>query len=99
MEWWEYTPPFPEVCVELGVVKEQGQRRPDGKPVMHFVALADFVTAADGSGVAHEAPVYGAEDLELSRKYGTPLLFGTDEYGIMRVTDERGKFFKDADRV
>ncbi|MCL6567348.1 MAG: isoleucine--tRNA ligase [Meiothermus silvanus] len=98
MEWWEYTPPFPEVCVELGVVKEQGQRRPDGKPVMHFVALADFVTAADGSGVAHEAPVYGAEDLELSRKYGTPLLFGTDEYGIMRVTDERGNFFKDADK-
>ncbi|RIH90202.1 Isoleucine--tRNA ligase [Calidithermus terrae] len=98
LEWWEYTPPFPEVCVELGVVKEQGERRPDGKPVMHFVALADFVSAEDGSGVAHEAPVYGAEDLELSREYGTPLLFGTNEYGVMQVTDERGKFFKDADK-
>jgi len=98
LEWWEYIPPFPEVCVELGVVKEQGERRPDGRPVMHFVALADFVSAADGSGVAHEAPVYGAEDLELSRQYGTPLLFGTDEYGVMRVSDERGKFFKDADK-
>ncbi|MER3480840.1 MAG: isoleucine--tRNA ligase [Meiothermus sp.] len=98
LEWWEYTPPFPEVCVELGAVKEQGQRRPDGRPAMHFVALADFVSAEDGSGVAHEAPVYGAEDLELSRQYGTPLLFGTDEYGVMRVTEERGKFFKDADR-
>ena len=98
LEWWEYTPPFPEVSVELGVVKEQGEHRPDGKPVMHFVALADFVSAEDGSGVAHEAPVYGAEDLELSRQYGTPLLFGTNEYGVMGVTDERGKFFKDADK-
>ncbi|GIW35566.1 isoleucine--tRNA ligase [Meiothermus sp.] len=98
LEWWEYTPPFPEVCVELGVVKAQGEKRPDGKPVMHFVALADFVSAEDGSGVAHEAPVYGAEDLELSRQYGTPLLFGTNEYGIMQVTDERGKFFKEADK-
>jgi isoleucyl-tRNA synthetase len=98
MEWWEYTPPFPEVCVELGVVQQQGEKRPDGKPVMHFVALAEFVSAEDGSGVAHEAPVYGAEDLELARQYGTPLLFGTNEYGLMQVTDERGKFFKDADK-
>ena len=98
MEWWEYTPPFPEVCVELGVVQQQGEKRPDGKPVMHFVALADFVSAEDGSGVAHEAPVYGAEDLELARQYGTPLLFGTNEYGLMQATDERGKFFKDADK-
>ncbi|MDX2005131.1 MAG: isoleucine--tRNA ligase [Meiothermus sp.] len=98
LEWWEYTPPFPEVCVELGVVKAQGERRPDGKPAMHFVAVADFVSATDGSGVAHEAPVYGAEDLELSRQYGTPLLFGTNEYGLMQVTDERGKFFKEADK-
>jgi isoleucyl-tRNA synthetase len=98
LEWWEYTPPFPEVCAELGVVKEQGEHRADGKPVMHFVALADFVSAEDGSGVAHEAPVYGAEDLELARQYATPLLFGTDDHGIMQVTLERGKFFKDADK-
>ncbi|MCX7601670.1 MAG: isoleucine--tRNA ligase, partial [Meiothermus sp.] len=98
MEWWEYTPPFPEVCVELGVVKAQGEKRPDGRPVMHFVALAEFVSAEDGSGVAHEAPVYGAEDLELARQYGTPLLFGTNEYGLMVVTEERGKFFKEADK-
>ncbi|MCX7740978.1 MAG: class I tRNA ligase family protein, partial [Meiothermus sp.] len=66
MEGWEYLPPFPEVCVELGVVRTQGERREDGKPVMHFIALAEFVTAEDGSGVAHQAPVYGAEDLEIA---------------------------------
>jgi isoleucyl-tRNA synthetase len=98
LEGWEYTPPFPEVGVELGILKTQGEKREDGKPVMHFVALADFVSADDGSGVAHEAPVYGADDLELARAYGVPLLFGTDEHGIMQVTDEKGKFFKDADK-
>lgn len=99
LEWWEYTPPFPEVCTQLGVVEVQGaQRKNSQRPVMHFVALAGFVSAEDGSGVAHEAPVYGAEDLELSRQYEVPMLFGTNEYGVMQVTEEKGKFFKDADR-
>ncbi len=98
LEWWEYTPPFPEVIGELGVA-EQGARREDGeRPLAHFVALADFVSAGDGSGVAHEAPAYGAEDLELSRAYGTPLMFGVDDHGILQVTTERGQFFKDADK-
>lgn len=87
LEFWGYTQPFPEVVKELGV---------EGR--MHFVALADFVSDADGSGVAHEAPVYGAEDLELSRAYGTPMVFGTNDHGIMQVTSERGQFFKDADK-
>ena len=88
MEFWAYTQPFPEVAQELGVTGR-----------MHFVALADFVSAQDGSGVAHEAPVYGAEDLELSRVYETPLVFGTDEHGVMQVTHARGQFFKDADKA
>ncbi|MDL2345069.1 isoleucine--tRNA ligase [Deinococcus sp. MIMF12] len=98
LEGVEYEPPFPEVAVELGVLKELHERNADGRPVMHFVTLADFVSAADGSGVAHEAPAYGAEDLELARQYGVPLMFGVDDRGILQVTGERGKFFKDADR-
>ncbi|WP_034384098.1 isoleucine--tRNA ligase [Deinococcus sp. YIM 77859] len=98
LEGVEYEPPFPEVAAELGAVGALHERNAQGRPVMHFVALADFVSAADGSGVAHEAPAYGAEDLELARRYGVPLLFGVDERGILRVTGERGKFFKDADK-
>ncbi len=98
LEYLEYEPPFPEVATELGVLDKLHQRNPGGRPIMHFVALADFVSAADGSGVAHEAPVYGAEDLDLARRYGAPLLFGTDDHGVMQVTDERGQFFKDADK-
>ncbi|PYE53095.1 isoleucine--tRNA ligase [Deinococcus yavapaiensis] len=98
LEGVEYEPPFADVAVELGVLKQLHERRDDGRPVMHFVALADFVSAEDGSGVAHEAPVYGAEDLELSRAYGAPMVFGVDDHGILRVTTERGQFFKDADK-
>ena len=98
MEFWQYEQPFPEVFEELNLNREKWSNGPGGKPRAHFVALADFVTDSDGSGVAHEAPVYGAEDLELSRKYGSVLCFGTNGNGIMQVTDERGKFFKDADK-
>ena len=98
LEGVEYEPPFPEVATELGVLRELHERNAEGRPVMHFVALADFVSAADGSGVAHEAPAYGAEDLELARRYEVPLMFGVDDHGILQVTKERGKFFKDADK-
>ena len=94
----EYEPPFPEVAVELGAVAQLHERREDGRPVMHFVIPADFVNADDGSGVAHQAPVYGAEDMEVARPYGVPLLFGTNDHGILQVTHQRGQFFKDADK-
>jgi isoleucyl-tRNA synthetase len=87
MEYSSYQPPFPEVWQELKI-KERS----------HIVILADFVTADDGSGLAHESPAYGADDLVICRQYGLPVVFGADDHGIMRVTDERGKFFKDADK-
>ncbi len=95
MEWWQYTQPFPDVFEEFGL---NAQKYLGENPRAHFVALADFVGDEDGSGIAHEAPVYGAEDLELSKRYGALLCFGTNGNGIMQVTDERGKFFKDADK-
>jgi isoleucyl-tRNA synthetase len=97
MEWWQYDQPFPEVFAELDLNGEKWGRGPS-KPRAHFVALADFVSDTDGSGIAHEAPVYGAEDLELSRQYDAVLCFGTNVNGIMQVTSEKGKFFKDADK-
>ncbi len=97
MEWWQYEQPFPEVFAELELDGEKWSRGRE-QPRAHFVALADFVSDTDGSGIAHEAPVYGAEDLELSRKYDAVLCFGTNVNGIMQVTSEKGQFFKDADK-
>ncbi len=36
-------------------------------PGAHQVVLADYVTIDDGTGLVHQAPAFGAEDLEVAR--------------------------------
>jgi isoleucyl-tRNA synthetase len=64
-----------------------------------FVTLADFVSLEDGTGIVHVAPAFGADDYELSRRYGLPLLQPVDGTGkfTAEVTPWAGKFVKDAD--
>ncbi|HWG84927.1 MAG TPA: isoleucine--tRNA ligase, partial [Deinococcales bacterium] len=87
LEGWPYQPPFPEVFGELGIADEA-----------HYVVLADYVSAEDGTGLVHQSPAYGAEDLAIARRYGLPMAFGVDNHGILQVTSEKGKFFKEADK-
>lgn len=47
----------------------------------HRILAADFVTALDGTGIAHEAPAYGEEDYELCHAEGVPLVSIVDENG------------------
>lgn len=47
---------------------------PETDAPVHTVLLADFVTTEDGTGVVHEAPAFGAEDLALCRSYGLPVV-------------------------
>ena len=66
---------------------------------MNTVLLADFVTVADGTGVVHEAPAFGAEDMVLCRSYGLPMINpiladGTFDPDLPEVG---GMFFKSAD--
>jgi isoleucyl-tRNA synthetase len=37
------------------------------------VYTADFVTDADGTGIAHQCPTYGEDDFQLAKKYNIPL--------------------------
>ena len=72
---------------------------PETDAPVHTVLLADFVTTEDGTGVVHEAPAFGAEDLALCRAYGLPVVNpvlpnGTFESDIPEVA---GVFFKTAD--
>jgi isoleucyl-tRNA synthetase len=72
---------------------------PETDAPVHTVLLADFVTTEDGTGVVHEAPAFGAEDLALCRSYGLPVVNpvlpnGTFESEIPEVA---GVFFKAAD--
>lgn len=65
----------------------------------HYVVLGDFVTTEDGTGLVHIAPAFGADDLEVSKKYNLPVLMtvGPDGAFLPQVTPWRGVFVKDAD--
>ena len=45
---------------------------------------ADFVTAEDGTGIAHEAPAFGADDWELSKKVNLPFVQHVTMDGTMK---------------
>ncbi len=66
---------------------------------VNTVLLADYVTTEDGTGLVHQAPAFGADDLITCRRYGLPIINpilpdGTFETDLPEVG---GKFFKTAD--
>ena len=44
------------------------------EPAPHFVVLADYVTTEDGSGLVHQSPAFGEEDMAVCRGYGLPVV-------------------------
>jgi isoleucyl-tRNA synthetase len=64
-----------------------------------YVVSGDFVSTEDGSGIVHIAPAYGVDDMNVSMKYGLPILqtVASDGTFINDVTEFRGKWVKDAD--
>jgi isoleucyl-tRNA synthetase len=65
----------------------------------HFVVLADYVTTDDGTGLVHQSPAFGAEDLAVCRGYGLPVVNPIDPTGhfLPEVPLVGGHFFKAAD--
>ena len=47
----------------------------------HYVALADFVSTEEGSGIVHTAVMYGEDDYQLGTKLGLPKKHTVDEEG------------------
>ncbi|MFA9428919.1 isoleucine--tRNA ligase [Egicoccus sp. AB-alg2] len=62
-----------------------------------YVVTADFVTTTDGSGIVHLAPAFGADDMEVGRANGLPVLNPVDREGKFTVGPWAGTFVKDAD--
>ncbi len=65
----------------------------------HFVVNADYVTTEDGTGLVHQSPAFGEDDLKVCRSYGLPVVNpvrpdGTFEEDLPLVG---GVFFKKAD--
>jgi isoleucyl-tRNA synthetase len=83
-------------------LEHSGYRRPFDLvdiPGAHFVILADYVTTEDGSGLVHQSPAFGADDLAASKGYGLPVVNPIDPDGHFRadVPLVGGMFFKTAD--
>ena len=68
-------------------------------PDAHYVILADYVTTDDGSGLVHQAPAFGADDLASCRAYGLPVVNPVMPNGHFEesVPVVGGVFFKKAD--
>ncbi|WP_435850282.1 isoleucine--tRNA ligase [Streptomyces uncialis] len=89
MERWSYERPF--TLVEFPA---------DAGPA-HYVVNADYVTTEDGTGLVHQSPAFGEDDLRVCRAYGLPVVNpvrpdGTFEEGVGLVG---GVFFKKADEA
>ncbi|WP_442910892.1 isoleucine--tRNA ligase [Kitasatospora sp. NBC_01266] len=85
MERWAYRRPFDLVEIEDA----------------HYVLNADYVTTEDGTGIVHQAPAFGADDLATCRKYGLPVVNPVEADGTF-ATDVPlvgGVFFKKADEA
>ncbi|MEV5483267.1 MULTISPECIES: isoleucine--tRNA ligase [Streptomyces] len=85
MERWSYERPFD--LVEL-----------DGA---NIVVNAEYVTTDDGTGLVHQAPAFGEDDLKTCKAYGLPVINpvrpdGTFEEGLDLIG---GQFFKKADEA
>ncbi|HVU74814.1 MAG TPA: isoleucine--tRNA ligase [Mycobacteriales bacterium] len=87
MEHWTYQRPFELVDF-------------DGENA-HYVVLADYVTTEDGTGLVHQAPAFGADDLAVSRAYGLPVVNPVRPDGtfLAELPLVGGVFFKTADKA
>jgi isoleucyl-tRNA synthetase len=83
MERWTYQRPFELVDV----------------PDANFVVVDDYVTTEDGTGLVHQAPAFGADDLRVCRAYGLPVVNPVNPDGTFAadVPLVGGDFFKHAD--
>ena len=87
LERWSYRRPFDLVPVG------------DDPAAVNYVVLADYVTVTDGTGLVHQAPAFGADDLIVTRGYGMPVVNPIARNGHFdaNVPVVGGMFFKDAD--
>jgi isoleucyl-tRNA synthetase len=67
----------------------------------HYVVLAEYVTTEDGTGLVHQSPAFGADDLMVARAYGLPVVNPVEPNGTFAadVPLVGGEFFKKADAL
>ena len=90
MEGWTYQRPFE--LVEFPPTEAAGT-------APHLVVLADYVTTEDGTGLVHQSPAFGEDDMAVARAYGLPVVVPVRPDGTFGedVPLVGGQFFKHAD--
>ncbi|MBM4796194.1 isoleucine--tRNA ligase [Streptomyces sioyaensis] len=85
MERWSYERPFDLVELEGA----------------NIVVNAEYVTTDDGTGLVHQAPAFGEDDLKTCRAYGLPVINPVRPDGTFeeRLDLIGGQFFKKADEA
>src|SRR5690606_6907914 len=65
----------------------------------NIVVVDEYVTTDDGTGLVHQAPAFGADDLRVGRRYGLPVVNPVRPDGTFApdVPLVGGQFFKHAD--
>ncbi|MEV8251535.1 isoleucine--tRNA ligase [Microbacterium sp. NPDC076768] len=62
------------------------------------ILVDDYVTISDGTGIVHQAPAYGEDDLRVAGAAGIPTILSLDDGGkfLPNVTDVAGQLWMDA---
>ena len=76
---WTYEGPFDELPA---VQSAFADRRDGSAPYVHRVVPWDLVGEDEGTGIVHIAPGAGAEDFQLGRELGLPVVAPLDESGV-----------------
>lgn len=66
------------------------------------IYIEDYVTVEDGTGIVHNAAMYGEVDYEAAKQRNLPrqqMLSAQGEFLTNAPTSLRGKYFKDADKI
>ncbi|MDQ3615911.1 MAG: isoleucine--tRNA ligase [Actinomycetota bacterium] len=95
MERWTYQRPFQLVAFpEAGADESR-----EGGTGAHFVVLGEYVTTEDGTGLVHQSPAFGEDDMAVCRAYGLPVVNPVRPDGRFEsdVPLVGGQFFKHAD--
>ncbi|NLC97598.1 MAG: isoleucine--tRNA ligase [Actinomycetales bacterium] len=83
LERWTYERPFDFVEI----------------PDAHFIVLGEYVTTDNGTGLVHQSPAFGEDDMAVCKAYGLPVVNPVESNGHFTAGLELvgDLFFKEAD--